>query len=87
MAEAREGAGFAEEPFHPVGGGDVGTEDFDGDGTVELDVVAQENRPHPAAGNLALDREVRRHGFAEAVEQGVSTGQHLWGICRILRAR
>jgi hypothetical protein len=85
MAEAGEGPRFPEEPLDPIGRGDVGTEDLDGDGAIELDVVAQEDGSHPAARKRALDREVRCHGFAEAVKQGISAGVHQWGICGIVR--
>jgi hypothetical protein len=47
---------LAQEPLGAEGRGQFGVQDLEGDGTIVPDVVRQEDRGHPAATELALDR-------------------------------
>ena len=68
MTDAGENLRFARERIGGERGVDLESEDLNGDGTLERDVVREEDDSHAAAGELALEAIIRRHGPLQPVK-------------------
>jgi hypothetical protein len=58
---------LAKKSFRPKRGGELGMQDFDGDGPPMAEVPGQKDRSHAAAAELALDRVAVGEGSRKAV--------------------
>ncbi len=67
VVEPREEAGFAVKPLDGPGRGEFRPQDLDRDGTAEPAVPAQEDDPHPAGPQLALEVVLAREGISNTL--------------------
>ncbi len=88
VAEAREDAGLAEESLGRPRGGELRTQDLDGDLPLQRRVPGEKDAAHPAGSEFSLDlvlpRQRLAQPFKERLRHGWQVGAHATRLVRHL---